>query len=414
MSDVNAKIKKYFNVLVPKLASHLRDDFDKLEYEFNQPENSIFASGIYFLVIKFWIKNDNKTKDKKEPKTTIMRFVVKTPITTEAVQQVTNIKKHFHNEIMFYRNYATEKDNYPKCIYIEVGDLHETALILEDVSNRGYSLHPQKIDLPMDDILAAMKEIGRFHAKGYVMKEKQSEKFFNLINDIQECRYSDDDKEMSHHYNYLINYVGVRPVLYLREHNYNRDVCDKLEKFLKNAYDNIVLKTTKPVEPLAVFCHGDFTINNMLFNKNEKETQVLLIDFALIRYGSPTIDLSTFLCLSCINQVKCNNISMVLRAYHDELTRYLKENGLTDLDKYSYEAFYTDYVKNALFGFTIATFFLHMLVNKDFPKIPVLMNKTIEEISELAFVSGDDEVSKLLSDLLLDLKEMGCFNHVLS
>ncbi|XP_043497202.1 uncharacterized protein LOC122520938 [Polistes fuscatus] len=414
MSDINAKIKEYFNALVPKLVSHLRDDFDKFEYEFSQPENSIFASGIYFLTIKLWIKNDNKNKDKKESKTTIMRFLAKTSITTEAVQQIANLQKHFHNEIMFYRNYATENDNYPKCIYIEVGGLHETSLILEDVSNRGYALHPQKINLPMDDILVVMKEIGRFHAKGYIMKEQQPEKFFNLINDIQECRYSDDDQESSHHFKYLINSVGIRPVVYLRKHNYNRNVCDKLEEFLKDAYNNITLKTIKPVEPLAVFCHGDFTINNMLFNKNEKEAQVLLIDFALIRYSSPTIDLSTFLCLSCINQVKYNNISMVLRAYHDELTRCLKENGLTDLDKYSYEAFYNDYVENALFGYTIATFFLHMLVNKNFPKIPDVMDKSIEEISELAFVSGDDEVSKLLADLLLDLKELGCFNHVLS
>ncbi|XP_015174530.1 PREDICTED: uncharacterized protein LOC107065391 [Polistes dominula] len=363
MSDVNTQIEKHFNVLVPKLANHLRDDFDKFEYELKQPEDSIFAS--------------------------------------------------VHNEIMFYRNFATENDNYPKCIYIDVGESYQTTLILEDVSHRGYTLHPQKIDLPMDDIIAVMKEIGRFHAKGYVMKEQQPDKFFKIINDIQECRYDENDKETFHHFNYLINFVSHRPVAYLREHNYDRNVCDKLEKFFKNAYDNITLKTIKPVEPLAVFCHGDFTINNMLFNKTEREAPVLLIDFALIRYGSPTIDLSTFLCLSCINQVKCNNISMVLRAYHDELTRYLKENGLTNLDKYSYEAFYNDYVENVLFGFIIATFFLHMLVNKDFPKIPVLLDKSIEEISDLVFVSGGDNVSKLLADLLLDLKEIGCFNHVL-
>lgn len=414
MSDVNAKVEEYFNAFVPKLASHLRHDFDKFEYEFSQPENSIFSSAIYFLTIKFWINNDNRNKDKKEPKTTIMRFVAKTSITTEAVQQIVNTEKHFHNEVLFYRNYATENDNYPKCIYIEVGDLHETSLILEDVSNRGYTLHPQKVDLPMDDIFAVMKEIGRFHAKGYIMKEQQPEKFFKLINDIQECRYNDENKEVLHHYKYLINHVGVRPVVYLREHNYDRNVCDKLEKFLKDAYDNITLKTIKPVEPLAVFCHGDFTINNMLFNKNEKEARVLLIDFALIRYGSPTIDLSTFLCLSCINQVNYNNISMVLRVYHDELTRCLKENGLIDLDKYSYEAFYNDYVENALFGFTIATFFLHMLINKNYPKISDLLDKSIEEISDLTLTSGDDEVSKLLADLLLDLKQLGCFNHVLS
>ncbi|KAI4493277.1 hypothetical protein M0802_009445 [Mischocyttarus mexicanus] len=415
MSDVEKQIKEYFNVLIPKLANHLRNDFDKFEYEFNEPKDSFFSSGIYFLKIQFWIKNDNNDSDNIEQKTTIMRFVIKTSLVNEALQKMLQIKNYFHNEVTFYRNFVTENDNYPKCVYIDdQTDSFGSTLILEDASHYGYLQHPKKIDIPMDDIIVAMKGIARFHGKGYVMKEKQPDKFTKLINDIKECRYTNElGDDHNHPYVYLINRTIQRPVVYLKEHNYDKNFCDKIEEHFKNAYYKIVLKLIKPIEPLAVFCHGDYTINNMLFKRTQTESKLLLLDFALIRYGSPSIDLSTFICLSCINQVTCNNLSMVLRAYHDELIKYLQENNIKDLDKYSYDAFYNDYIDNAVFGLAISSFYLYLLVDKTI-KLPSLLTKTIQEIAELAFVTGGDKVSKMLADLLLDLKELGCFNHVLS
>ncbi|KAF7407405.1 hypothetical protein HZH66_001942 [Vespula vulgaris] len=419
MSDVEHKIKEHFKVLVPKLMSYLRDDYYKYEYELERPNDSIFFSGTFYMRIKFWINDNNDVKDKNKTnknkeKTIIMRLVAKTPITTEAVQQLMRANDQFYNEIIFYRNYATEGDNIPKCYYTNENDLFGATLVLEDITTKGYKIHPKKVDIPLDDILPVMKEIARFHAKGYVMKEKHPEKFVGFIETIKECRYDANDNDPNSHYVYLLNHVTCRPINYLRKINYDNNFCDKLEECLKNAYRKILLKTIEPVEPLAVLCHGDLTINNMLFKKDEKDTRVMLIDFALIRYGSPAIDLSTFLCLSCSNQVKCENLPIVLRTYHDELTRCLKENGLTNLEKYSFEAFWNDYVEHALFGYTVCSYFLHTLMNEDLPPLPDILDKKMEDLANIVIESGGDKITIALANILIDLKELGCFNKILS
>lgn len=419
MSDVKKKIEEHFEKLAPKLARHLRNDYYKFEYELERPDDSIFFSGTFYMTMKFWI-NDNKcaegkmnNKGSNEKERIIkMRFVAKTPITTDKMQQAMKANEQFYNEIVFYRNYATKDDNFPKCYYTNENDLYGATLILEDITARGYRVHPCKVDVPLDDVLSVMKEIARFHAKGYTMKEKEPGKFFELIKTIKECRYIDKGNDPYDLYVYMVNRVVLRPINYLRRNNYDVDVCDKLEEYLKDAYRNIILNATKPIEPLAIFCHGDLTINNMLFKRDETGTSVMLIDFALIRYGSPTIDLSTFLCLSCSNSVKCENLPMVLRTYHDELTRCLRENGVMDLEKYSFDAFWNDYVENALFGYTVCSYFLHVLMDEDPSSTFGVVELNLEDMTQAIYEYGGDRVTKALADILIDLKELGCFRKI--
>ncbi|XP_047343336.1 uncharacterized protein LOC124946565 [Vespa velutina] len=416
MSDIKKQIEDHFKTLAPKLASLLRNDYYKFEYELERPNESIFFSSTFYMRIKFWINDNNDIKgnnkiEMNKERIITMRLVAKTPIMNDEMQKTMKANEQFYNEIIFYRNYALKSDNFPKCYYSNENDLFGATLILEDITTKGYKIHPKRIDIPLDDIFSVMKEIARFHAKGYVMKEKHPEKFFELIKTFKECRYDSNGNNPHDHFVYLLNHVACRPINYLRRNNYNSNICDKLEEYLKDAYRNIILRIIEPIEPLAIICHGDLTINNMLFKRDEKGTRVMLIDFALIRYGSPTIDLSTFLCLSCWSQVKCENLPMVLRIYYDELMRCLKENGLKDLEKFSFEAFWNDYVEHVLFGYTICSYFLCTLMDET---SSVILDNNLESLTNTIFEFGGDRVTKALAEILIDLKELGCFDKILS
>lgn len=60
---------------------------------------------------------------------------------------------------------------------------------------------------------------------------------------------------------------------------------------------NTIAELLRPVEPLAVLCHGDYCRNNLLFRYDEtgRPTDVLMLDPAQAWYASPAIDLSFFL-----------------------------------------------------------------------------------------------------------------------
>lgn len=124
---------------------------------------------------------------------------------------------------------------------------------------------------------------------------------------------------------------------YLRKQDYDVTFCDKTEALLSKAFDKMMMKTVELREPLSTLCHGDIE-QYSLQDGNERETTSCDVDFTFYRYSTPVIDLSTYLCLCCSNEVRKDKFIEIMRVYHDSLKEYLLEAGVLDIEKYSYEA----------------------------------------------------------------------------
>jgi len=109
--------------------------------------------------------------------------------------------------------------------------------------------------------------------------------------------------------------------------------------------------------------------------------------------------------------VRKDKFSEIMRVYHDTLEEYLLEAGISDIEKYSYDALLDDYKRGGLFGFVIASHFL-----------PILMGYVIDDMDQLTkegFIEGakrnkqlgGDEMSKILADMLLHLRDLGCLKY---
>lgn len=108
-----------------------------------------------------------------------------------------------------------------------------------------------------------------------------------------------------------------------------------------------------------------------------------------------------------------DKFSEILQFYHDALKEYLLEAGISDIERYSYNALLDDYKRGGLFGFLIASFFLPKLrgyCNKDGQRI---INLGLIEYFKLLKQDRGDEVSKILADMLLYLRDFGCLKHFL-
>ncbi|KYM87853.1 hypothetical protein ALC53_03289 [Atta colombica] len=392
--------QKWIKKVMSKIIESFGPNIDEAQYEITETSN-VCMSTIHYACVKF----KNRLTDQNEEHS----IILKRPKQLEVWRQMMGSDLQFHNEISFYRMCARSDENFPRCFYVDEKPPMDSVIALENVSKRGYYPYTYKYNVPLEYTLAAMREIGRFHGRGYVMKELQKEKFFDIVGQFQGSKYDKFDE-----FKLLVNSQATRAVEYLRSHNHDAAFCDKMEALLSNAFDEVMNKMIKPLEPLSTICHGDFTLNNILFKREGDEQQhAMLIDFAACTYSTPVVDLSTYISLCCWHEVMKDKFFDVMRVYHDALKEYLLEAGIWNVDKYSYDVFLDDYKRGSLFGFVIASYFLPILMGYTSINEQQILEIGITEYCRKLKQKGGDEISKILADILLYLRDLGFLKHFL-
>lgn len=181
----------------------------------------------------------------------------------------------------------------------------KTIIALEDVRPRGYIVSPNKVNVHLDYIVAALKAIARFHALTYSLKEKEPDKFNRLVGSMYDSRFQ--ETPLNERFAVVIN-NGCRRVLNkIRARTNNSALTIKMCDLFDDAFVSVMIKSAKPVEPLATIVHGDCTINNILYrwekkNNEDPQLEAMLIDFGLLMYSSPALDLSILFYMTCTRE----------------------------------------------------------------------------------------------------------------
>ncbi|XP_077267609.1 uncharacterized protein LOC143900305 [Temnothorax americanus] len=395
--------QRWIGEVMPRIIENLGLDVDKVRYEIFKFGSNCIMSNLYRVSLQF----ENKTNEQNEK----LSMILKRPMLD--LNQLAKIDRQFHNEILFYQMYTRPDEIYARCLYAENRPLIDSVIALEDVNERGYFSCPYLHDPPLEYTLAAMRELGRFHGKGYAMKELQREKFFDIVARIETVRY---EKRVENLYEAYSNIHPVRAVEYLRSlQGCDAIFCDKMETLLSNSFE-VMMKTVQPLEPLATLCHGDFTLGNILFKtEDDGQYRAMLIDFTLIMYSTPVVDLSTYLLMYCSNEVRKDKFFEIMRAYHDALKEYLLDVGIQNIERYSYNVLLEDFRRGALFGFIITCAFLPVLLGYLSPEVlvrEIIDLGPLESVKKLKYTGGK-KVSKILAEALLHLRDLGCLKHVL-
>ncbi|KYN12332.1 hypothetical protein ALC57_15504 [Trachymyrmex cornetzi] len=178
-------VQRWINEMMLKIIENLELDIHKAQYELLESTGNFIMSNIYHIRLKF----ENKTNRQSEE----LSIILKMPMLD--FSQIARIDLQFRNEILFYQMH-TRPNNYAKCFYVEERPPIDSIIALENVNGQGYYPCPYKYDSPVEYTLAAMRELGRFHGKGYVMKEMQREKFFDIAAQIQEIRFTNKTENL--------------------------------------------------------------------------------------------------------------------------------------------------------------------------------------------------------------------------
>lgn len=208
--------------------------------------------------------------------------------------------------------------------YYSCSDDKNDVLVLEDLSELGFTMTDRLKGLDYNHCELVMKAFGKFHGISMAMQELQPENFHRTRHSIKETLYFDAAREQFGTIHFPCN-AGIR----MMESRYPQrtDLVEKLKKLTTNFFDNLIEIVETP-SPLAVINHGDSWVNNILFKyENGKPVDLRFIDFQFARFGSLAMDLSYLLYNSCVKSILDAHWDTLLDTYVKELNAALESMG---------------------------------------------------------------------------------------
>lgn len=110
----------------------------------------------------------------------------------------------------------------------------------------------------------------------------------------------------------------------------NSIYVEKMKKFVgSNMFFSHMVELVNRQTPLSVITHGDCWTNNFLYkyDGNNAIVETCLVDFQLIRYGSPALDVANLIFCCTDKSLRQNHMKTLLQVYYKELLKSLKTLG---------------------------------------------------------------------------------------
>uniref|UniRef100_A0A182NDU1 CHK domain-containing protein n=1 Tax=Anopheles dirus TaxID=7168 RepID=A0A182NDU1_9DIPT len=310
-----------------------------------------------------------------DSKTETLHLVVKiTPDCNAEMYESCQFETLFENEMVAYTEIIPalgKAELYPRFYHCEQTPT-EAVMVMSNFTFAGWKMAPMVVNLPLDYIMLAVKELGRFHGECYGMKESHRAQFDSIVAKFKESRYAVEIRDVT--WLAVMSVAPKRAIKSLQESRFKDLVpvayLEKLVRLFDDSWGHS-RRRVQPREPLAVICHGDFMRNNMAFRYEDakdpdRPTQVMMFDFQTLRYASPMIDYTVFLANSTGYGVREHHFEAIFKTYHQELVRTAARIvGVSDPSNlppyYSYESFHRELAEYFSYGFNIASSFLMIL-----------------------------------------------------
>ncbi|XP_031616814.1 uncharacterized protein LOC116336810 [Contarinia nasturtii] len=355
-----------------------------------------------------------------------LHLLCKTPPTNELQEKDISLTVTFNREIFMYTkilpafvqfqrerglNEADSFVSFPKMFACEKNEENGLcSLIMEDLRPKNFQMWPKEQTVPLEHELFVMRELGKFHAVSFTMKDQKPNDFreFKQLKDI------------------LYNVISKKKPFKSALQKLMDRVVDTLEKpehkkLMQNFRDSFTermdkLKSDPYCDEFGILTHGDCWNNNFMYQySNEKKplNSVYIIDWQLSHYSPPVIDLLYNIFSGTDRELRTQHYETLLKTYHTSLSETIKKLG-SDPDKlYSYDNLtmqmkkYGEYA--LLYGPWIVA--LRLAKGKDIMNVDeyiesIARNENVEMIG----IFDDEtqaEFSRVVNGLLTDLVDYG-------
>ncbi|XP_055710240.1 uncharacterized protein LOC129805975 [Phlebotomus papatasi] len=243
-------------------------------------------------------------------------------------------------------------------------------LVIENLKVDGFKMavNQGRGNFDFDHLSMALDVLARFHACGIVLEDRSHTPVVQMYPDcFEENGYPDD---VNH-----IRITGLRNAILA-----HLELIKRIPKYQNNQilskilqeYPKTVMKIVDFVKISDQFknvvSHGDLWANNIMFKYEEvdKEKKALkpidgrLVDFQLVRYAPPALDVVTLICNTTDSVLRQDKLDILLEGYYKRLTKELSRFGIVAEDIISWDDFLESYEYYKLAGLIESVLFGHL------------------------------------------------------
>ncbi|KAL7302976.1 hypothetical protein TKK_0004203 [Trichogramma kaykai] len=208
----------------------------------------------------------------------------------------------------------------PTCYYAS-----PSKLVFEDVREQGYAVRADTM-YDLASMRAALEALAAFHASSLRLETR-------LATRLDRRRYgTDNDRAFLREKVFTregkagrANELGFETLRLLAEARFGLEDGSLVAKIHEYVRDRV-----KPSPGLGrnVICHGDLWRGNIMFkDDDQRPPKCLLVDFQMLRYGPPSLDLAMLLHVHSPRSFREAHEAHLLRHYYDKLSEYFRDGG---------------------------------------------------------------------------------------
>lgn len=207
-------------------------------------------------------------------------------------------------------------------LYSWVSTAPNETMFFQDMAQEGFIMI-DKDKVTVEHILLVMKALGKYHAVSFALRDQDPEKFTELISELSEMFFV---RGIETPFKSAINNAAINAINSITDDGDAHLVKALLELYETDQYDLVAdLLDGNDAEPYSVICHGDCWSNNTMFKYDDKNTlqDICIIDWQILRYGSPVLDLMYYIFSSTTRELRGRNYNVYLKTYYESLSSAL-------------------------------------------------------------------------------------------
>ncbi|XP_035727994.1 uncharacterized protein LOC118444137 [Vespa mandarinia] len=205
----------------------------------------------------------------------------------------------------------------------------DSIIVLENAKIEGYVIHDKHVPFDESHCILTIKALSNFHSRSLILDEKlrsTGRTIFDIYGHLfNEVIFTEDElaRKISKE---SINAIFLLIDLDDRLNNKDKDKLKKRVNSWSLVFPNLLIPSKKYRN---VICHRDLWANNIMFkyDSNGSPFGCYLIDFQMVRYCPPAMDVVLSLYLITDRTTRDRHFESLLKIYHDTLKKALKEEG---------------------------------------------------------------------------------------
>uniref|UniRef100_A0A1B6MNW4 CHK kinase-like domain-containing protein n=1 Tax=Graphocephala atropunctata TaxID=36148 RepID=A0A1B6MNW4_9HEMI len=302
----------------------------------------------------------------------IIKSELKTNHTQEYVASFECTESTFYTAFIPKANALIKSTFAPRSFYSP----NPSIVVLEDLKDKGFVMGDKVKRLDFEHCRSYISAITTLHAVSFAVHREDPA----LIESFKKEKVFSNDMPASA----TFKMMSTAALRCLAEYTETSETFKKhskvIRKILPNFWD-MVVEAVKSVGELKTLNHADSWTNNFMFRYNEDGSiaEIKLLDFQMVRYASPVIDLVYFIWSSVSDDVRRHRLDELYHLYVDQLNTNLKRAGCKE--NVSYELVKKEVEKLSPLALNLVT-----------GMAPFTSENSVQEL-EPFFVNGSEEMT---------------------